>query len=725
MNSLTELNTHSQSELTFTDLRDAKVVFDRAASTNQILTISGVTNNDIPNGIEISEIINFSTAACTLRFSILSNASAPLVGSTLTWPSVPAGVTLTTVGQVYTFTGISKVSQWTALKNPDWTLPANYATKTQWGVEVVITYYNETTGLTEARTYYVFDPLYFFVAILNSASTITALPGFRKQAASALSAVFTFNTDAPFTRFSSTKSSVFTLAASAIKAKGLVSNVSSTVVSTVQPNAIFNPSPALTASFSTFCLLGKRRNFVAVLASIAEPNEPGGLSFLIGNGYEYPPGDPLAFLNPGPPWQFPGYLRIRNVGAVPMAVTSTLSCDALSIQAFGAAVVSSAGTMTVNAIRNVGASSSVITTASTMSINAVKTSSAGSNITTQFITTGTVSPIPFVMTINMNSNGTSAQFIPSGPKVVDMYLTNASNCMIDWGDGVTEIYSTTGWINHTYANFGTATIKISGYTESLTHPTYDHASSDFGWKNTNTYLTGIQSFGEIGLTHIRAIAAKANITSFNTTGFTLLPPRLPTTVTDISNAFYNASCANAVFAPIVNWNTSNVEYMVQTFAASVTFNQNINAWNTSNVTDMSAMFRTALAFNQPLNSWDVSNVEYMIGVFGASCPFNQSLNSWNVENVKSFALMFAQGVFNQPLNNWNVSSVDLTSASTKCSTLPADGSTTSMKGMFASNAVYDQDISMWEVTHIPTKPTDFDVNTSAGWTTGEKPLWGV
>jgi hypothetical protein len=45
--------------------------------------------------------------------------------------------------------------------------------------------------------------------------------------------------------------------------------------------------------------------------------------------------------------------------------------------------------------------------------------------------------------------------------------------------------------------------------------------------------------------------------------------------------------------------------------------------------------------------------------------------------------------------------------------------------MFRNAGSFDQDISGWCVTLIPTKPTDFDTATSASWITAEKPIWGT
>jgi surface protein len=47
-------------------------------------------------------------------------------------------------------------------------------------------------------------------------------------------------------------------------------------------------------------------------------------------------------------------------------------------------------------------------------------------------------------------------------------------------------------------------------------------------------------------------------------------------------------------------------------------------------------------------------------------------------------------LFNQPLNNWNTSNV------------------TNMGSLFNQAKAFSQDISMWCVTNIPSKPGSFD-----------------
>ena len=175
-------------------------------------------------------------------------------------------------------------------------------------------------------------------------------------------------------------------------------------------------------------------------------------------------------------------------------------------------------------------------------------------------------------------------------------------------------------------------------------------------------------------------------------------------VTSMSSMFSDASSFNQ---PLNSWNTSSVTSMSGMFSGASSFNQPLNSWNTSSVTTMSSMFRNANNFNQPLNSWNTSSVTSMSGMFKNANNFNQPLNSWNTSLVTFMNFMFDTATsFNQPLNSWDVSNV------------------TNMFTMFA-NTSFDQDISDWCVSQIASKPIDFDTNSSATWTTAEKPKWAT
>lgn len=166
MQSLSQLNGRSTTDLEVADTRLATVNFDRLEPTNQPITITGLVYPAIPVGIEIAEIVNYDIADCTVKFTIVSKDDNVLTGSTLEWNAIPEGITLTTSGQEYTLTGFSKVAQWNQIKNPIWNIPSTYTTKRPFYVQVDISYVDQEASVIRTKSYNVFDPLYYYEASL-------------------------------------------------------------------------------------------------------------------------------------------------------------------------------------------------------------------------------------------------------------------------------------------------------------------------------------------------------------------------------------------------------------------------------------------------------------------------------------------------------------------------------------------------------------------------------
>ena len=84
---------------------------------------------------------------------------------------------------------------------------------------------------------------------------------------------------------------------------------------------------------------------------------------------------------------------------------------------------------------------------------------------------------------------------------VTVPLDGTVNVEIDWGDGNSEAFTTTGNKTHTYASEGEYTVEISG---SLT---------GFGANVSRPNLTKCLSFGTLGLTSLfSAFRSCANLT---------------------------------------------------------------------------------------------------------------------------------------------------------------------------------------------------------------------
>jgi surface protein len=101
-------------------------------------------------------------------------------------------------------------------------------------------------------------------------------------------------------------------------------------------------------------------------------------------------------------------------------------------------------------------------------------------------------------------------------------------------------------------------------------------------------------------------------------------------------------------------------------------------------TDLTSMFNgcTSLTTINNSNNWDVSNVQYMTNMFLNCNNFNDSgIKFWDVSNV------------------------------------------TNMNGMFFLNILFNQDLSGWCVTLIPSLPINFDVGATS-WVS-PRPIWGT
>ncbi len=287
------------------------------------------------------------------------------------------------------------------------------------------------------------------------------------------------------------------------------------------------------------------------------------------------------------------------------------------------------------------------------------------------------------MTLVINTNHSS------GTRM-DLPLFGTVDVTVDWGDGNSNTYTTTGRKIHFYSSDGTYTIKISG--------TLTQYGNGFSYPGSEC-ITKVTDFGDLGLTSLYgAFQGTDNLEE--------IPEVLPSAVTNLSKAFSNTGKENitnldgwdvsgvtdmsGMFSyarnfnqDISSWNVSSVTDMSRMFYQANNFNQDISGWNVSSVTDMSRMFYNAYNFNQDISSWNVSNVTNMSGMFAGATSFNQDIGGWNVSNVTNMSEMFNTAFrFNQDISNWDVSNV------------------TDMSLMFGGASVFNQDISNWDVSNV-------------------------
>ena len=264
--------------------------------------------------------------------------------------------------------------------------------------------------------------------------------------------------------------------------------------------------------------------------------------------------------------------------------------------------------------------------------------SANSSLTTEFTLEQLDSTI--MVWDTLNTTGDTAELI----------INNAVGVVsINWGDGLTDYYTGSNIISHSYTTPGIYEARIDG--------NFDELSNTWQGSVINSPVTlrpalvKLKAWGHHGATSLRgALSGSINLTEVDNL--------ITTSVTDISGLF------------------------VKSFG----FDQDISAWDVSSVTNMSYMFEST-DFNQPLATWDVSSVTDMSGMFGGS-KYNQPLDSWDISSVTDMSGMFRVADFNQPLLNWDVSSV------------------TDMSYMFSS-AQYNK-ITIWSTPSLITTSHMFD-----------------
>jgi surface protein len=258
-----------------------------------------------------------------------------------------------------------------------------------------------------------------------------------------------------------------------------------------------------------------------------------------------------------------------------------------------------------------------------------------------------------------------------GDLTVEMPLFGTVNCVIDWGDGSSDAYTTTGTKSHTYASGGVYAVRLSG---TLTV---------FGANVSRPELVSCLSFGEVGLVSLsQAFRACANLVE--------VPTSLPSQ-SSVTNMLFMFSGASSFNQDIGGWDVSSVTNMGAMFQSARAFNQDIGGWDTSSVTNMGAMFNAAFAFNQNIGGWDVSSVTAMNAMFQSARAFNQDIGGWDVSSVTNMSFMFFDArAFNQDIGGWDTSSV------------------TTMGSMFNGALMFNQNIGGWDVSSVTTMASMFN-----------------
>ena len=253
------------------------------------------------------------------------------------------------------------------------------------------------------------------------------------------------------------------------------------------------------------------------------------------------------------------------------------------------------------------------------------------------------------------------------------------NVSIDWGDSTpASVATTAGVVSHTYATSGEYTIRVSGTLTGFGQDPNDYDEPLIGAE----YLTGVSSFGTLGLTSLAyAFYGAVNLVS--------VPSVLPSTVVNLEDTFWEADSFND--ANIGAWDTGNVTSMEEMFNEASSFDQSLNSWDTSSVTDMEEMFSDASSFNQDISDWDTSSVTDMGYMFRDASAFNQDISDWDTSKVTGmFSMFFGATSFNQDISDWDTSKV------------------TGMAEMFRDATSFNQSLSSWNVSLVTSMENMLD-----------------
>lgn len=130
MRSLSYLNGQSSATVTYTDTRDANVIFDRPDPLDYTFTGTDTTFSVIV-GTNIIEIVQPS------QTNIRMKVNAGTTQATVSWPTIPVGCTVTQVDTVFTLSGIDSLQDWELVKSPTITLDADFFGTVNYSVEIL------------------------------------------------------------------------------------------------------------------------------------------------------------------------------------------------------------------------------------------------------------------------------------------------------------------------------------------------------------------------------------------------------------------------------------------------------------------------------------------------------------------------------------------------------------------------------------------------------------
>lgn len=553
MNSLSDLNNYCSTAIEVQDDRYAGVIIDRTYpfnTDNQEIDI--ITNSYYVTPLtNIIEVINYNICEPKYRVTIKTSSSPLLTGSSLSWGTLPSGVSLIQTGNVYTLSGVNSAAIWEQIKSFTWNLPSNYDTFPVWYLELAIVYWDEEKGYEVEYKWNMYDEDYYYDVEMIDSTSMECFGQIYKITSSNMASTTTM-----LFKVSANLNSTTTLSCDFVRLKLGAATLNSTT--TISSQRVINEP----FSFQIYHTTGSQDVSFKLYGS--------GVTINWGDGTTYTPAGTLYDTTITKTYTGTGYNTISITGGT----LTTFQC------------------LTYNISKVYGWG--------TYLFNHIYLANYGVGVLQQRLTQ--VPPyLPSSLTdINKIVERCTAF---NDPNIKYWDTTNIAD--------MSNIFNSCHSFNQDISNWNTSNVtnmnSMFSYASAFNQPigswnTSSVTNMNYMFYGAEVFNQPLNSWNVSNLTQMWWMFA--NTYAFNQD----LSNWDVSNVSDFNNMFNNATMFNG---NITTWNTSNASNMNSMFKGANNFNQNISNWDVSrvlNAINMVSMFQNASSFNQNLSSWDVYTI---------------------------------------------------------------------------------------------------------------------
>ena len=206
-----------------------------------------------------------------------------------------------------------------------------------------------------------------------------------------------------------------------------------------------------------------------------------------------------------------------------------------------------------------------------------------------------VNDASFVFNVKTDNTGTSNNDQFTLPLVSTFNILTAS---VDWGDGNTNLISSSAQANktHTYSSAGTYTVKMTQTTGTV-------GIKGFKFNNGGDKLKilNVENWGNINFDQPNVFSGCANLTC--------TAPDFPFAIGDVSSTLF-LSCTALTSMDVTRWDVSNMTNIGLLFNGCTNLSDfDPSGWDVGNVTNTNALFKNCEKMDFSLADWNLSSME--------------------------------------------------------------------------------------------------------------------